>query len=351
MLGTVEYSYPNFSMPSPLTTPDCVFLHSFFNDARKASVDYAIMEVSSHALQQERVAGLDYDTAIFTNLTQDHLDYHNTMEDYFEAKAKLFARANIQIINADDMYGQKLLATYPNAIAYTLQKDIQLAHKTLYGEILSSSPKGLELKLNFENKEYILKSLLIGQHNALNILALVAFGLSQGYSFEDFSCLEHFTGVSGRLERVLNSQNIHAFVDYAHTPDALVNVLQALRNAGFEKIVTVFGCGGDRDRTKRIPMAQAVSSLSDVAVLTSDNPRTENPNQILDDTQKGLDTTKEYYRFIDRKEAIVFAFNYIKNLDNKDNAVLLIAGKGHEDYQIIGTEKFPFSDQEIVKGL
>ncbi len=212
LLGTVEYSYPNFKVEAPLTTPDCVFLHSFFEKANNAQCDYAIMEVSSHALEQERVAGLDFNTAIFTNLTQDHLDYHSSMEEYFEAKSKLFARADIQIINADDSYGQRLLKQYPDAIAYTL-KNNTINNNILYGELLSSSPEGLKLKLAYKEQEYTLHSLLIGEHNAYNLLALIACGLAHGYSLQDFCCIENFKGVCGRLERVENSKNIHAFVD------------------------------------------------------------------------------------------------------------------------------------------
>ncbi len=358
VLGTVSYRYngyendfnKNLVIDAPLTTPDCLYLHSFFHDMQKIACDFAIMEVSSHALDQERTAGFNFDCAIFTNLTQDHLDYHKNLKEYFQVKAKLFENVRLRIINADDEHGKKLLAKYPSAIAFTLH-NIQVENPTLKGTILSSSPKGLELKLNYQEQEYSIKSPLIGQHNAANILALVGCALGYGYTLKDFTCLENFNGVSGRLERVENSENIHAFVDYAHTPDALINVLQALRGAGFEKIVTVFGCGGDRDKTKRPLMAQAVSKYSDVSILTSDNPRTEEPDAILDDVETGLDTDKEYHRFVDRKEAIIFAYNLIKNRDYKDKTALLIAGKGHEPYQIIGKTKFPFSDQEIIKEL
>ncbi len=350
VLGTVSYRYPNFSMDAPLTTPDCLKLHSFFQKMQESTCDVAIMEASSHAIEQERIAGIAFDTAIFTNLTQDHLDYHKTMDEYFEAKAPLFDRANHKIINADDTYGLKLLAQHKDAIAFSLNKPTT-SHNTVLGTILKSSPKGLELKLNYKDDEYILKTPLIGQHNASNILALAATIVNMGYTLSSLSCLNNFYGVSGRLERVPNSQNIHAFVDYAHTPDALINVLQALRGAGFENIVTVFGCGGDRDRTKRPLMAEAVSNNSDVSIITSDNPRTEEPANILKDVEEGIDKSKEYYSIIDRKEAILFACDYIKKLDNKENTVLLIAGKGHETYQIIGTTKYPFSDQEIIRGI
>ncbi len=354
VIGTVSYRYngknKNFEMDAPLTTPDCLFLHSFFHDMQEAESDYAIMEVSSHALDQGRVAGLTFDAAVFTNLTQDHLDYHPNMEDYFQVKSKLFKDARIKIINADDPYGLKLLAKHTNAIGYTLH-DADISNKCLKGTILSSTPDGLELKLNFEDQEYILKTALIGQHNASNLLALIALGLAYGYKLEDFACLAPFNGVCGRLERVPNSKNIHAFVDYAHTPDALVNVLQALRTAGFEKIYTIFGCGGDRDTTKRPLMAQAVSKYGDVSILTSDNPRTEEPEKILDDVEKGLDSNKKYYREADRKKAILLACDLISKEENIDKIALLVAGKGHETYQIIGTTKYPFSDQEILKEI
>ncbi len=350
VVGTVSYRYAGFEMDAPLTTPDCLFLHSFFHDMQKVHSDYAIMEVSSHAIDQDRVAGLKFDTAVFTNLTQDHLDYHPNMEDYFQVKSKLFAYASKKIINADDPYGKRLLQKHKEAIAYTLSKEKQ-ENDCLYAEILSSTPQGLTLKLNYQEQEYTLKTPLIGQHNASNILALVGLGLAYGYSLEDFACLSSFNGVCGRLERVPNSKDIHAFVDYAHTPDALVNVLQALRTAGFSKVYAVFGCGGDRDRTKRPLMAEAVSRYADISILTSDNPRTEEPEAILDDVEKGLDKTKEYFREVDRKKAILLACSLVQKEEDKEHTALLIAGKGHETYQIIGKTKYPFSDQEILKEI
>ncbi len=350
VLGTVSYRYPNFSMDAPLTTPDCLKLHSFYKKMQEAQCFAAIMEVSSHAIEQDRIAGLAFESAIFTNLTQDHLDYHKTMEEYFDAKSGLFERAKNQIINADDAYGLRLLDKYPSAFAYTLD-NYTGAHKTVFGKILKSSPKGLELELKYKDEACILNTPLIGQHNAANVLAVATTIVSMGFSLDSLACLSTFNGVSGRLERVVNAKDIHAFVDYAHTPDALINVLQALRTAGFTNIVTVFGCGGDRDKSKRPLMAEAVSKNSDVSIITSDNPRTENPTKILKAVEAGIDKNKEYYSIEDRKEAILFACDYIQKLENKDNTVLLIAGKGHETYQIIGTTKYPFSDQEILRGI
>ncbi len=350
VIGTVSYRYPNFSMTAPLTTPDCLFLHKIFNEMQEAKTDYAVMEVSSHALDQNRIASLDFDAAVFTNLTQDHLDYHPNMLEYFKVKAKLFDLARIKIVNADDAYGVILLEKHKDAIAFTLT-NANVTNKTLKGTILSSTPEGLELKLEYDDQEYILHTLLIGQHNASNLLALIALGLQYGYKLEDFSCLSTFNGVCGRLERVPNEKNIHAFVDYAHTPDALINVLKALKTAGFAKLYTVFGCGGDRDRTKRPIMAQAVSELSDISILTSDNPRTEDPERILDDVEQGLDKAKGYFREVDRKKAILLACELIAKEENINQIALLVAGKAHEDYQIIGKEKFPFSDQEIIKSI
>ncbi len=350
VLGTVSYRYKGYEIEAPLTTPDCLYLHSFFNNMQKIGSDYGVMEVSSHAIDQDRIAGLNFNAAVFTNLTQDHLDYHPTMEEYFLVKAKLFDKAKIKVINADDSYGLKLLKKHKDAIAYTLHNE-EVSNDTLKAEILSSTPSGLELKLEYNNENYILKTPLIGQHNASNILALVALGLKFGFRLQDFEYLNSFNGVCGRLERVPNSKGIHAFVDYAHTPDALINVLKALRTAGFSKIYTVFGCGGDRDSKKRPLMAEAVSKGSDVSILTSDNPRTEDPEKILDDVEKGLDSSKPYYREADRKKAILLACELIEKESNKENIALLIAGKGHETYQIIGKTKHPFSDQEIVKNL
>lgn len=347
LLGTVEYHWPGHREPASLTTPDTLSLHEMLGQMEKCGVQAAVMEVSSHALAQNRIAGIEFDGAIFTNLTQDHLDYHADMEDYFQAKARLFCdlprRDKVSAINADDPFGRRLLAMNIRAIPYGLNAT---GEGCLRGEIISLSPEGMHLQMRYGNSGWELRTHLVGAFNASNLLAVQALGIAYGFAPDTFQCLRDFPGVPGRLERIINPQGLNIFVDYAHTPDALVNALSALRGAGFRRIITLFGCGGDRDRTKRPLMGQAVAKYSDIAFLTSDNPRTEDPQAIMDDVRPGLDSARQAYFEADRKEATRLAIGLMQRGD-----ALLIAGKGHEDYQIIGTHKRHYSDQEAVKEL
>ncbi|MCH5276434.1 MAG: UDP-N-acetylmuramoyl-L-alanyl-D-glutamate--2,6-diaminopimelate ligase [Desulfovibrionaceae bacterium] len=361
VLGTVSYRWPGHDEAAPLTTPGCLTIHEHLAAMRAADVRAAVMEVSSHALDQRRVAGLSFAGALFTNLTQDHLDYHGDMESYFQAKRRLFLETpdpgKRAAINADDAYGRRLLDDLPGAAGYGL---IQRQEKRpfLAGELLSDSPEGLRLRLTWRDGEkelnWDLRSPLVGRHNAANLMAVMALALQCGFGPGDFACFHDFYGVSGRLERIpapnpgtgARGAGVGIFVDYAHTPDALIRAQEALRDAGFARIITVFGCGGDRDRTKRPLMGRAVAEASDVAVVTSDNPRTEDPEAIIDDIMPGLSGAAEVHRQSDRRKALELALNLARPGD-----ALLVAGKGHEPYQIIGTVKYPFSDQGILKEL
>lgn len=349
VLGTVSYRWPGTILPAPLTTPGPLQLHSILADMAADGVETTVMEVSSHALAQQRVGGIPFSGALFTNLSQDHLDFHKDMESYFRAKARLFFELPLKdktmAISQDDEYGRRLLELLPKAISFGLHKRLSPKNHLL-GEIISSGTKGLHLKMSFKGKTWELISPLVGEFNAMNLLGVQALALGLGVEIEDLRALGDFHGVCGRMERVKNPQNLHVFVDYAHTPDALENVLKTLRGAGFEKIVTVFGCGGNRDRGKRPLMGKAVAELSDIAVLTSDNPRFEEPEAILRDVLPGLEKAKKVFVEVDRKKATALALDLL----GPDDA-LLIAGKGHEDYQIIGSEKHHYSDQEVVREL
>ena len=347
ILGTVSYRWPGFHSAAPLTTPDSLELHSMLDAMRRAGVETAVMEVSSHAIAQQRVGGVNFAGAIFTNLTQDHLDYHQDMESYYAAKAALFlelpALEKICAVNSDDPYGLRLLRTCKTGMGFGLHGK-KAGHSRLSGEILSSGRDGLHLRMNFGGVRWDLRSPLVGPFNALNLLGAQALCLGMGFSPNDFACLETFTGLPGRLERVENSQGLHVFVDYAHTPDALVNVLQALRAAGFARIVTVFGCGGNRDRAKRPLMGEAAAKYSDVVVLTSDNPRKEEPGAIMDDVLPGLKEARQLVQEPDRRRATQQALAMLGPED-----ALLVAGKGHEEYQIIGEKRCPYSDQHVIR--
>ena len=351
VLGTVAYRWPGTHIEANLTTPGCWRLHELFAQMSAAGVDTVVMETSSHALHQKRVAGLEFDAAVLINLTQDHLDYHGDFEDYYQAKKMLFAsfpRADkFKAANADDPYGLRLLSELPDAVGFTLGGTAAPAgNRMLQGGIVSSTGKGVSLRMEFEGKCWSLASGLVGAHNASNLMAAQAVGLGLGLGPADMQALAPFTGVPGRLERVPNDLGLDIFVDYAHTPDALINVLGALRALDFSRVITVFGCGGDRDRAKRPLMGRAVARLSDVAILTSDNPRFEDPLQIMADVRPGLQNGPAGLTVIeeaDRYKALCKAVGLMKSGD-----ALLVAGKGHESYQQIGDARHPFSDVEAV---
>ncbi len=381
LIGTIATRWPGHEADAEMTTPDAPELHAMLHAMNNAGVEVAVMEVSSHALDQARVACIPFKGAIFTNLTQDHLDYHKTFEDYYQAKARLFlenlthdtvfavctdnpwgqrlvqemidnaATQNIKTTTHNDNGAKPLLITFglnPQAPAHNdiAQNSKELTIQRLQGTLLSSTTEGLRMQIETDTQQWLVSTPLVGLYNAENMLAVQALGFGLGYMPEQLTCFETFQGVCGRLERVQNSLGKHVFIDYAHTPDALRNVLKALRDVGFQRVVCVFGCGGDRDRTKRPLMGAAVAEGADVAVLTSDNPRHEDPLHIIDDVVPGLTNAKEVIIEADRREALRKALELLK-----DDDVLLVAGKGHEQTQQIGDNKYPFSDRQTVQEL
>jgi UDP-N-acetylmuramoyl-L-alanyl-D-glutamate--2,6-diaminopimelate ligase len=344
LIGTVRCSWPGVEIPATMTTPDCLSLHQIIGRMVKDNVEALVMEVSSHALDQERTAGLPMDIGVFTNLTQDHLDYHGDMEQYFAAKARLFvdgtARCLQGVVNIDDAYGRRLKDLRPDLLGFGLES----GDAGLRGEILNADATGMRLGIRQGDQRWELSTGMVGRHNAYNLLSAVGAGLLLGLAPEECQALSAAKGAPGRLERVPNERGLHIFIDYAHTPDALEKVSSALREMGFKRLITVFGCGGDRDATKRPLMGQAVARHADVAVVTSDNPRSEDPEAILDQIEPGLAGARQVMREVDRRKAIALAVGSMRPGD-----ALLIAGKGHEDYQIIGTEKRHFSDFEVVR--
>jgi UDP-N-acetylmuramoyl-L-alanyl-D-glutamate--2,6-diaminopimelate ligase len=348
MLGTLYTRWQGYSQTASHTTPFAVDLQSQLADAVKAGNKYAVMEVSSHALAQGRVKGCGFEVAVFTNLTQDHLDYHRDMEDYFQAKSLLFSDEYLQgraIINLDDDYGKRLIAQLDSERVWTYSVNDRDAD--LYTSNLDYQPTGVSGILHTPKGEIAFNSPLVGQFNLANLLAAVGALLHLGVDLQLIAdSLPNFAGVPGRMERVQLSsdQNINVIVDYAHTPDSLENLLKAARPFISGKMICVFGCGGDRDRTKRPLMGKIAAQLADLAVVTSDNPRTENPEQILKDVVAGIPDTVTPLVISDRAKAIATA---IKNAQPGDG--VLIAGKGHEDYQILGTEKIHFDDREQAR--
>ncbi len=363
IISTVAVRWPGHCVPASMTTPDCPELHAMLASMRNAGVQAAAMEVSSHALDQDRASSIPFSGAVFTNLTQDHLDYHKTFDTYYAAKARLFLDLpkvdKVMAVGTDGIYGQRLardilsrFGTAPGLVTFGLEPlSPQAGARHLEGRILSSSTRGLHLALRLLDERGVeetweITSPLVGAFNAENLMATQAVALGLGLEPKDFACLAGFSGVPGRLERIPHPRGLDVFVDYAHTPDALINVLCALRGAGFARIVCVFGCGGDRDSTKRPLMGEAVANNADVAVLTSDNPRHEDPHDIMNDVMPGLRKARQVIAEPDRREALRKALALLRPGD-----ALLVAGKGHETTQQIGDTKYPFSDQQTLMEL
>jgi UDP-N-acetylmuramoyl-L-alanyl-D-glutamate--2,6-diaminopimelate ligase len=347
VLGTINYRWKGKERHADLTTPGCLDLHAMLAEMAEDGVEAVCMEVSSHALDQQRTAGLAFDLAVFTNLTQDHLDYHQDMETYFQVKSRLFTTASrASVLNFDDAYGLRLAGLSTPGRGYSLNKVDVPGWPCLQGSIQRMDRSGQVLSLH-EPKlgQWSLRSGLVGRHNASNLLAAQAVGLELGLGPQDFRALESCTGPPGRLERISNKLGLHVFVDYAHTPDALDNVLVALKELDFRRLIVVFGCGGDRDPGKRPLMGQAVARHADLAVLTSDNPRHEDPEQIMHEVMPGLQDCPQVMCNPDRRQAIHMGLEATGPLD-----ALVIAGKGHECTQQIGDQKLPFSDAQVVRG-
>ncbi len=348
LMGTLYTRWAGFYHLAAHTTPFAPELQHGLAAACKAGCQLAVMEVSSHALAQGRVMGCSFDVAVFTNLTQDHLDFHRDMEDYFAAKALLFSPDYLQgraVINGDDPYGQRLIERLnPDRV---WRYSVQDTTADLWTSDLHYEPTGVSGMLHTPKGEVTFRSPLVGQFNLANVLAAVGAVLHLGVDLQLIaSSLPQFTGVPGRMERVqiTSEQDISVIVDYAHTPDSLENLLRAARPFIGGKMICVFGCGGDRDRTKRPKMGQIAAQLADVAVVTSDNPRTEDPERILQDILAGIPASVDPVVIGDRATAIRTAI-----LQAQPGDAVLIAGKGHEDYQILGTEKIHFDDREQAR--
>jgi UDP-N-acetylmuramoyl-L-alanyl-D-glutamate--2,6-diaminopimelate ligase len=321
------------------TTPNSLELHKIFAKMLKMGAEYAVMEVSSHALDLHRVYGLSYEAGVFTNLTRDHLDYHKTMENYFLAKAKLFDMCKEGVINTDDGYGKRLKSIGKSSKLTVGTKDAELL-----AEDIAISEKGVIFSVNYKGENQKIELGISGMFSVYNALCALGTALSLGIDLKTAALgLKNAKGVKGRLERVPTCADYTVIIDYAHTPDGLENVLNTVNSFKKGRLIAVFGCGGDRDATKRPIMGDIGTKFSDIAVITSDNPRTEDPKNIIDDILKGAKGTN--YKVIpDRREAIGYALSIAK----KDDVVLLL-GKGQETYQILGTEKTHFDEREIVK--
>lgn len=348
LMGTLYARWGSYQQTAAHTTPFAVELQRQLAEAQAAGSEYGVMEVSSHALAQGRVMGCPFEVAVFTNLTQDHLDFHRDMDDYFAAKALLFSPDYLQgraIVNWDDPYGQRLIQPLERSRLWNYST--QDASADLWTSDLVYGPDGVRGILHTPQGEAAFQSPLVGQFNLSNLLAAVGAALHLGLELEAIvKVLPQFSGVPGRMEQVqiAPGQDISVIVDYAHTPDSLENLLRAARPFIPGKMICVFGCGGDRDRGKRPQMGQIAADLADVVYVTSDNPRTEDPHRILQDILAGIPDSVAPVVIADRAVAIRTAI-----LQAQPGDGVLIAGKGHEDYQILGTEKIHFDDREQAR--
>lgn len=372
VIGTINYRYGGDIVSATNTTPESLDLQRILWEMRQKGVTHVVMEVSSHALDLDRVYDCQFDCAIFTNITQDHLDYHRTFQRYFESKKKLFSEILLKsnknpkfaIINYDDPKSEEIIrgVNIP-IIRFGIKRDCDITAKNI-----KTSLEGLSFIVRTPKGEFQVQSELFGQFNIYNILAAVATGIAVDVPIDIINeGIKSLKNVPGRFERVENQMGIRIFVDYAHTPDALERALLAIKEIYKEsynqngKIINVFGCGGDRDRTKRPLMGEISGRLSDLTILTSDNPRTEDPISIINEIEEGIKylslkewkmdevhfwrAEKGYIKIPDRREAIKMAIKLAKPYWD----TILIAGKGHEDYQIIGKNKIPFDDRVEAK--
>ena len=363
VVGTINYRYGGKTYPAPVTTPESLDLMRFIREMADDGVTDVIMEVSSHALDQKRTEGCPFRVAIFTNLSRDHLDYHHTMEAYFKAKSLLFSnltkngkgKENTAILNKDDPKGDELAAlTQAKVMTYGIRAVCDVGVETIRAD-----KAGLKGKLKTPRGERMFQSPLIGEVNVYNILAAVAAALALDITLDRVvEGIENLERVPGRLEPVDNPRGLTILVDYAHTPDALLNAITDVRPLVEGKLITVFGCGGDRDKGKRAEMGYVAGENSDLVFITSDNPRSEEPMSIIEQIEKGAKKsgmkklerhaskrgrTKGYLMEVDRETAIRQAISEAEKED-----LILIAGKGHEDYQIVGGERRHFDDREVA---
>jgi UDP-N-acetylmuramoyl-L-alanyl-D-glutamate--2,6-diaminopimelate ligase len=350
LLGTVRYEIADRVLPAVRTTPESLDVYDLLGQMVSAGCKAAAMEVSSHALAQDRVRGLEWDVAVFTNLTQDHLDFHGTMENYFEAKARLFLELAGQkaktkpaaVINLDDPYGAKLVDR--------LEKKIPIVtygvgvHADFRASNYHAEFAGTSYQLDARGKSYLVRVPLIGRFNVANSMAALAAASSMGISLrEAILSLGRSPQVPGRLEAVPAKRQFQVFVDYAHTPDALLNVLKTARELSPRKLIVVFGCGGDRDKQKRPLMGRVADENADYSIITSDNPRKEDPDAIIAEAAKGF-RSSHFEKITDRTEAIARAIELAQPRD-----IILIAGKGHEAYQEFADHTIPFDDIQVAR--
>jgi UDP-N-acetylmuramoyl-L-alanyl-D-glutamate--2,6-diaminopimelate ligase len=358
VIGTINNRWAGNTRPAGQTTPESVDLVQLLAEMARAEVTHVLVEVSSHALDQQRVAGLHFRAGVFTNLTQDHLDYHREMEAYFGAKRRLFTEVlpgaweldrpphpapGPAIINLDDPYGRRLAQELAQPLLPVLSFGVKSKDAQFQAREIAADVKGIRFRLHGPGGEGPVSSPLLGRHNVMNLLAAAAASFALGFPLEAVrSGAAHLARVPGRLEPVPNDRGFTVLVDFAHTPDAVAHAIAAGRELGAGRLISLLGCGGDRDRTKRPVMGRIASQGSDQVVVTSDNPRTEDPDRIIREIEAGIER-KNYAVVPDRRAAIAKALELARPGD-----LVLLMGKGHEDYQIVGETKSHFNDGEVA---
>jgi len=348
IIGTISYKGPGMNLTARLTTPEAPDLQRLLSEMLAKGATHCVMEVSSHALELKRVVGIGFDVVVFANLSGDHLDYHQSMDRYFEAKKKLFFlnhKKRMAVVNRDDVWGQKLIAQLPaGAITFGIEPGAMVA-----AENINLTEKGIETLVKYPSGQLTLSSPLLGKPNLYNILASIAVALTLNLPVSAIKeGIASLKGIPGRFEKIDNSLGLHVFVDYAHTDDALKNLLETVRGFNPRRIILVFGAGGDRDKTKRPRMGEAAGRLADWTIITSDNPRSEDPLAIISDIEAGIKKTgtQNYQIIPDRREAIEQALSL-----GTEGDYILVAGKGHEDYQIIKDQILHFDDAEVIQEI
>jgi len=340
VIGTIRNIIKDRELPTSFTTPGSLKLNELFSQMVEQNVEYVVMEVSSHSLKLHRVEGLTFEVGVFTNLTQDHLDFHKTLEDYFWSKQKLFKQSKQAVINIDDKSGTRLLDIIDiPATTYGIENPARLMAQNI-----RQTMEGVYYDLVYQDEKYPVFYGVPGRFSVYNSLSALAVGVTLGFPIDSLiNALKKVKGVPGRFEPVENDKGFTVLVDYAHKPDSLKNVLLTIKEFCKGNIITVFGCGGDRDREKRPIMGKIATELSDYTIITSDNPRSEDPEAIIRQIESGV-VGRNYQKITDRRKAIQQALLMAKKGDT-----VLIAGKGHETYQIIGDKKLHFDDKEVVK--
>lgn len=343
MIGTLGAFAQDEYLSGLRTTPESTDLYATLSYMQQQGITHVVMEVSSHGLELDRVAGLEFASAVFTNLSQDHLDFHQSMDNYFAAKAKLFGMTRAAVINSDDEYGQRLLADLPDSLPVTT---CGISGQVRALDVTGMADGYTSFDINSDHSLGHVKLPMLGEFNVMNALCACASAQQVGVSLEQAAAaLNSFPGVPGRCERVSPSGKALAIVDYAHTPDAVEKILRQLRNAATGKLICVLGCGGDRDPSKRFDMGRIAAQFADVVIVTDDNPRTENPQSIRTEVMRGADEGRAHVQEIaDRAAAIKEAIHIGEAGD-----VVAVLGKGHESGQEINGEVYPFDDREVIR--